>query len=225
MKILAVGAHADDIEIAAGGILSDASDAGHEVYMCITTVSGYDDLQGNLARGNDIARAEAEDAAKILGAKELITLTFQTREMPYNGASVTEIERQINKIKPDIILGHWPHDTHQDHRAAALSTITAARRHNKVLMFEPFTPSGRSYEAFRGQAYFSVTDKARANKSEALRAHKSEHEKFGEETWVKAVEARGVLRGFEVGTGFAECFEVLRWDLTFSVDATRSMRL
>ena len=215
MKILAVGAHADDIEIAAGGMLSDASDAGHEVYMVITTVSGYQDLEGNLGRGNDVAQSEAETAAKIIGAKDLITFDFETLEMPYNGASVTAIEQQINKINPEMILGHWPHDTHQDHRATALSTITAARRHNKLLMFEPFTPSGRSYEAFRGQAYFQVTEKARENKSDALRAHRSEHDKFGEETWVSAVEARGVLRGFEVGAGFAECFEVLRWDLTF----------
>lgn len=225
MKILAVGAHADDIEIAAGGMLSDASDAGHEVYLCITTVSAYEDLQGNPGRRIDVAQSEAEDAAKILGAKDLVTLDFKTLEMPYNGASVTGIERQIDKIGPDIILGHWPHDTHQDHRATALSTITAARRHNRILMFEPFTPSGRSYEAFRGQAYFSVTEKARANKNKALRAHKSEHQKFGEETWVKAVEARGVLRGYEVGSGFAECFEVLRWDLTFSLDSNLSLNL
>lgn len=214
-KILAVGAHADDLEIAAGGMLSDSAEAGHEVFLCIATHSAYKALDGEVGRDENLAQQEAEAAAEILGAKELVTLGFNTLSLPYDGESVSAIEKQIHRLKPDLIIGHWPHDTHQDHRTAALATITAARRHNRILMFEPFSPSGRSYEAFRGQAYFEVSKSGRESKNRALRAHKSEHDKFGEETWVNAVEARGVLRGYEIGVDFAECFEVLRWDFTF----------
>ena len=215
MKILAIGAHADDIEIAAGGMLSKAAADGHDVFMCITTVSGYSDLQGNPGRQNEVATQEAEQAASILGAKELITLDFETLQMPYDGASVSAIELQINKLQPDVILSHWPHDINQDHRATAMATLTAARRHNKILMYEPFTPSGRSYEGFRSQAYYKFDQQAQTNKSAALNSHESEREKFGGDKWIKAIESRAVVRGYEVGADFAECFEVLRWDMTF----------
>ena len=83
-------------------------------------------------------------------------------------------------------------------------------------MFEPFTPSGRSYEAFRGQAYLRISPEGRIKKQESLKAHKSQHIKYGEKAWIDAVDARGVLRGYEIGAEFAECFEVLRWDLDFT---------
>jgi N-acetylglucosamine malate deacetylase 1 len=135
--------------------------------------------------------------------------------MPYDGASVSAIETQINKLAPDVILSHWPHDIHQDHRATAMPMLAAAQRHNKILMYEPFMPSGRSYEGFRAQAYFQFDQKAQTNKNMALNSHKSERGKLGGDKWVKAIESRAVVRGHEVGLDFTECLEVLRWDLTF----------
>jgi LmbE family N-acetylglucosaminyl deacetylase len=219
MNILAVGAHLDDIEIAAGGLLSDAAKAGHNVYMCVATASAWNDIDGIPDRTIEVAESEGKAASEVIGAKELILLKFPTGKLSDDNVVVSAIEREMVRIKPDVIFTHWPHDTHQDHRAAALATISAARRHNRILMFEPFTPSGRSYEAFRGQAYFRISPEGRVGKQDSLKAHKSQHIKYGEDTWIDAVNARGVLRGYEIGAEFAECFEVLRWDLEFSADS------
>ena len=48
MKILAVGAHLDDIELAAGGTLAKACEAGHTVKVLIMSKSGYTNKDGKV---------------------------------------------------------------------------------------------------------------------------------------------------------------------------------
>lgn len=48
MKILAVGAHLDDIEIACGGTLAKAIENGHEVKVLIMSKSGYTNINGEV---------------------------------------------------------------------------------------------------------------------------------------------------------------------------------
>ena len=50
MKILAVGAHLDDIEIACGGTLAKAIENGHEVKVLIMSKSGYTNINGEVQR-------------------------------------------------------------------------------------------------------------------------------------------------------------------------------
>jgi len=215
LRILAVGAHLDDIEISAGGLLAQAAHNRHTVGMLVMSDSAFTDINGNPSRTRDTALEEGRNASGILGVDHLEVLDFQTDEdIPYNRQSVRAIERHLIKFQPDIVLTHWPHDTHQDHRATALATISAARRSNRILMYEPMAPSGRSYQAFRGQFYFSVNKQAKEIKERALRAHVSQFERYGQEVWINAVSARGIQRGFEIGSEYAECFEVMRWELS-----------
>ena len=58
MKILAVGAHLDDIEIACGGTLAKAIAAGHQVKTLIMSKSGYTNIKGNVQRSDDTAVEE-----------------------------------------------------------------------------------------------------------------------------------------------------------------------
>ena len=58
MKILAVGAHLDDIELACGGTLAKAMRAGHEVKVIIMSKSGYTNSDGKTMREDDIAVQE-----------------------------------------------------------------------------------------------------------------------------------------------------------------------
>ena len=55
MRILAVGAHLDDIEIACGGTLAKAVDHGHEVKVLIMSRSGYTDKEGRVQRSDELA--------------------------------------------------------------------------------------------------------------------------------------------------------------------------
>lgn len=217
MKIIAIGAHADDIEISCGGTIAKAVKNGHDVLMVVMTTSEYTDYTGKVLRTFEEADIEGKKAAEILGAK-LITLNFPTKDVPYDSSSVETLDKIFNEFQPDIILTHWPHDTHQAHRTTALATISAARYFNTILMYEPMMPSGRSYHGFRAQVYVDISEVNKI-KMEALKAHGSQYKKYGGDFWLGAVEARAKLRGFEMLKGkgqcaFAECYEVMRLELS-----------
>lgn len=217
MRLFAIGAHSDDAELACGGTLARARAHGHDTHLLVLTESSYPNLEGQEIRTADEARDEAIDAAAVLGIDEsnVTFLPFKTRELPYDATVIIAIEKAITAFKADVLLTHWPFDTHQDHRRAALSTISAARHFNSILMYEPIFPSGRSYVGFRPQIYIDISAFI-DQKLEALRRHKTQYEKYGDD-WIGAIEARSRLRGFEIGCRYAEAFEAARFE--WKIDA------
>lgn len=213
MKILAIGAHLDDIELACGGTLAKAVEGGHQVRMVVLSESDYSNYKGEVLRTKSQALKEGQNAALALGVKDLVVLNNPTKDIPYHSTIVEQIEAQVEDFKPDFIFTHWSFDTHQAHQGTALSTISAARRHPSILMYEPISPSGRSYVGYRPQLYIDITgciDK----KLESLKAHTSQYGKYGQQ-WLDAVKARAVHRGFEGGYKYAESFEILRLGFAF----------
>ena len=114
---------------------------------------------------------------------------------------------------PDVIFCHHPFDTHQAHVGVSKATISAGRRKNTIFMFEPIAPSGRSYVPFKPQMYVDITE-VMDKKIASLKLHTTEYHKFGEE-WITGVTCRAGFRGYEIGTRYAEAFEVLRCELDF----------
>lgn len=215
MKILAIGAHLDDIEIACGGTLAKAVDADHEVKVLIMSRSGYTNKEGEVQRSDDVAVSEGTNALYALGIKDIQILDFPTKDIPFRSDVVNAIDLVMSSYNPDVIFTHHPFDTHQAHVGVSNATIAAARRKNTVFFYEPITPSGRSYVAFRPQLYVDISSSL-DRKIAALREHKSEYNKFGAEDWVEGVRNRCGFRGYEIGKKFAEAFEVLRIEMNFN---------
>lgn len=214
MKILAVGAHLDDIEIACGGTLAKMIRAGHDVKVLIMSKSGYTNKEGRVQRSDEMAVQEGMNALHKLGLSDIEILDFPTKDIPWSSDVVNPIDLCIDKYDPDVIFTHHPFDTHQAHVGVSNATISAARRRNTVFFYEPITPSGRSYVAFRPQLYVDITETIDV-KNDALREHKTEYNKFGAEDWIEGVHARCGFRGYEIGTKYAEAFEILRLELAF----------
>ena len=212
MKILAVGAHLDDIEIACGGTLAKAVEAGHEVKVLIMSKSGYTNKEGKIQRSDDIAVIEGTNALHVLGITDINILDFPTKDISFQSNVVNAIDVIMSKYNPDVIFTHHPFDTHQAHVGVSNATIAAARRKNTVFFYEPITPSGRSYVAFKPQLYVDI-ESTLDKKIASLREHKSEYNKFGAEDWVEGVRCRCGFRGYEIGKKFAEAFEVLRIEI------------
>ena len=214
MKILAIGAHLDDIEIAAGGTLAKAVENGHKVKVLIMSKSGYTNKEGKIQRSNNLAIKEGTNALKTLGIEDIDILDFETKDIPFCSKVVNAIDLCIDKFNPDVIFTHHPFDTHQAHEGVAKSTIAAARRNNTVFFYEPIQPSGRSYVAFKPQVYVDISSMIDV-KIASLKEHKSEYNKFGGESWVNGVEHRAGFRGYEIGKKYAEAFELLRMEMIF----------
>ena len=64
MKVIAFGAHLDDIELACGGTLARAVHQGHVVKMVCLTRSAYDNFQGHVLRTEETALEEGRVAAR-----------------------------------------------------------------------------------------------------------------------------------------------------------------
>lgn len=214
MKILAVGAHLDDIELACGGTLAKAIKNGHKVKVLIMSQSGYTNKEGSVQRSNEVAVKEGTNALQTLGCKDIEILDFDTKDIPFRSDVVNAIDVCMSKFNPDVIFTHHPFDTHQAHEGVSKATIAAARRKNTVYFFEPIAPSGRSYVSFKPTLYVDIEDTI-DTKIASLKKHKSEYNKFGGEDWINGVKSRCGFRGYEIGKKYAESFEILRQEMSF----------
>jgi LmbE family N-acetylglucosaminyl deacetylase len=217
LKIIAVGAHLDDLELACGGTLAKAIRFGHEVRMVVLSRSGYKHYSGKYERSNEEAMKEGKKAAQILGIRDIQIYDYPAKDIPNDSSVVESLNEEFDSFKPDLIFTHWEFDTHRSHANSALATFAAARYFNSIMMYEPFPPGGRSYMTFRPQFYIDITDFIDV-KLKALGTHRSELKKYGPE-WINTIRARAALRGFEMINNnirrvrYAESFEVLRLDL------------
>lgn len=214
MKLLAIGAHLDDIEIACGGTLAKAAEAGHEIRVLIMSKSGYTNNDGKVQRSDEIAVREGLNALHTLGIQNVEILDFTTKDIPFCSDVVHAIDLVLADFQPDVIFTHHPFDTHQAHEGVAKATIAAARRMNTVFFYEPITPSGRSYVAFKPHLYVDI-ESTLDKKIDSLKCHTSEYNKFGAEDWIEGVRCRCGFRGYEIGKKFAEAFEILRLEMSF----------
>ena len=208
MKILAVGAHPDDIELGCGATLALFKKRGHEVYLQVLT-------KGEASGDPNLRKKECELSAKALGADKLIFGNLKDTRITDGIETVLEIERNIIQLKPDIIFAHSPKDGHQDHRNVGMAALSAARNSRKVLLYE----SPAALREFLPQLFVDVTSTFET-KLEALKAFGTQVSKVyfkGQETnhhatripiVSNASEGLARFRGFQAGVTLAEAFEV-----------------
>ena len=207
MKILAIGAHADDVELGIGGSICKYTSEGHDVTILLITHSEYSDFTGKIIRSKETAWQEAKDAAIIMGVKDVRCLNYETKRVTYNVDLIEDINREISEINPDIIYTHWDGDINQDHSAISQATIVAGRNIPRILMYR--SNWYKSYKHFENNFYIDITgfiDK----KIQAINAHKSETSRRGPE-WSDFFKNQCRNNGQEVGVKYAESMQLIKW--------------
>jgi len=115
LRILCIGAHPDDCEVAMGGTAALWAAAGHAVrFVSATNGETGHHVQG----GAQLAQrriAEAAAAARVLGVES------QVLPIPNGGIEPTLVYRRmfirlIRQFAPDLVITHRPNDYHPDHR-------------------------------------------------------------------------------------------------------------
>ena len=101
MKILVVGAHLDDIELACGGTIAKAIQNGHQVKTLIMSKSGYTNKDGKVQRSDEIAVKEGVEALNTLGVTDIEILDFPTKDIPFRSDVVNAIDLVIADYDPD----------------------------------------------------------------------------------------------------------------------------
>jgi LmbE family N-acetylglucosaminyl deacetylase len=199
MRILAIGAHPDDIEFGCGGTLIKYARQGHEVFLLVMT-------EGGGSGEGSIRRKEQEEAANILQAARLFWGEYPDTAIPLDRESIQRVERVIHEVQPDFIFVHYQDDTHQDHRRLSVSTITATRYTRNVLFFEGLTTQNFS------PSVFVDVDTVLEQKVAALEAHASQVTKTNIEglTIVDIARSSAHFRGIQGRVRNAEGFVPLR---------------
>lgn len=206
MKVLAIGAHFDDIELGCGGTLMKHIDEKDEVTMLVVAGSEYSDYEGKSLRSEEVSSAEGKTAAKIIGA-ELFCGNLTTKTLAYSYNLIYFLNEWIGRLGIELIYTHWTEDIHQDHSAVGKATLNAGRHIPRILLYQ--SNWYKTTTAFQGTFYVDISRYIN-RKIEAIKAHQTECCRRGEE-WVEFVKNVDVNHGQEIGVRYAECFEVVKY--------------
>lgn len=196
-RILAIGAHPDDIELSCAGTLAKLVDSGHEVHVLVLCRGA----EGGHARTRTV---EAERGGGLLGVTSVTVLDFpDTRLDEHRRDLLAAIEARLHRVNPDIVFTHSAHDRHQDHQAVHEATLRAARQHQAVLCYE--SPSATT--SFTPSVFVDIEDYVGV-KVAAVAAHRDQRGK----PYMSGERVRGlaVFRGSQAKTRYAEGFEPVR---------------
>jgi LmbE family N-acetylglucosaminyl deacetylase len=194
LAVLALGAHPDDIEIAAGGTLLHLAERHPGMRVRYVVMTGVPERQ-----------AEARAAARAFtpGADLHVDLhDLPDGRLPAVYGQVKGVlEGVARSFRPDVILAPSPGDAHQDHRTIG-ELVPTAFRDQLVLSYEIPKWDG---DLTRPNTYFPLVDDVALRKVELLeKCYPSQHGRdwWGEETFL----ALARLRGMECRSRYAEAF-------------------
>lgn len=218
MKVLAVGAHPDDLEILCGGTLARYVEEGHEVVMCHVTKGDRGSFEYTSEEVTAIRHEEAREAARIAGA-EHVSLGISDGEVnasdPAQRLLVVDLVRES---RPDLIITHSTGDYMADHNevsrlvfdASFLSSLplleTAKPAHPVVApIYYMETVAGLGFTPTEFVDVSSTIEK----KVQMLEAHASQLRWLKDHDGADIVENLRVAtayRGLQCGVAYAEGF-------------------
>lgn len=208
-RVLFAGAHCDDIELFAGGLLSRACRTeraiGVVVFSDHTGVSAPEDASRARAElAANLRWLTGETASAIADHSELWLPACRGAFESERGAIYSALERIRDRY--DLVVTHSPSDTNQDHRQVALEARRVFKAHATVLGGEfPANDVGR----FRPQVYFALTSRDVDAKACMLSRYASQQHSgrpYFDESLVRGL-AR--VRGSQIREEHAEAFEVV----------------
>jgi LmbE family N-acetylglucosaminyl deacetylase len=128
LRVLCLGAHSDDIEIGCGGLILSLIKGRRPVDVTWVIFSANREREREARRG---AAAFLRGAART----NVIVKHFKDGHFPYDGAAIKDVFESLKPVNPDVVLTHYRHDRHQDHRVLSDLTWNTFRDH-LVLEYE-----------------------------------------------------------------------------------------
>ena len=193
-RVLAIGCHADDIEIGCGGTLLALAHERRDLHVTWVVLAAHGERAGE-------ARASAAAFLPATGAHDVRVLGHPESFLPYHGAEVKQAFEDLKSVEPHLVLTHSRHDLHQDHRLACELTWNTFRDH---LILEYEIPK---YDGDLGTPNMFVP-LSEAIVTEKLRLIGEHFPSQAERHWFDNELFRGLmrLRGMESATRYAEAF-------------------
>lgn len=196
-RVLAFGAHPDDLEVGAGGLLARLSDEGADVTLVIVSIPNQTEQR----------RAEAQAAADLIDAN--VFVLYEDRPCRVEDIPMHELVRRmdsvIGDVRPDLVITHSANDLHWDHGLVNRATVSALRRTPCDLLAYLSSPEMNAQSRSLGNCFADISQYVEV-KLEAIAQHKSQLPRLDLESSRDLARAMGRISGY----GYAECYEVLR---------------
>jgi N-acetylglucosamine malate deacetylase 1 len=224
VRILAVGAHPDDLEVCCGGTLARFAQRGDEVVMAHATSGDKGTFDLTVEEISAIREAEAREAAAIAGATSMSLQMSDGDVLASDREHRAAVVDLIRGARPDLIITHYPQDYMGDHNELSklvfdcsfFATLPNLRTDRPYLAT---VPSIYYMENFGGLGFqpteFVDISSTIETKVSMMSAHESQV------TWIRdhhhadiieQLRANARVRGYQCGVAYAEGFApCLQW--------------
>lgn len=196
MKVLVISCHTDDIELAAGGMVTTFEN----VFGYVPTLAHvYDDNAPN-------TRQECVNSWKILGIKAVngVNIDHHARTIDRQ-LLLDDLIKLRNEIRPDLVITHGEMDTHQSHQVVHQESIRAFKGCSIIGYSHPWN----CIKGTRNNIFYSLSPAQVNDKLMALECYKSQQNRpyFNLDYQLNKM----IENGLNIGKQYAEAFEVIRW--------------
>jgi LmbE family N-acetylglucosaminyl deacetylase len=202
-KVLVLAPHTDDGELGAGGTIARLVESGCEVYY-----AAFSTAEKSVPDGfpKDILKTEVKKATYKLGVRQenLLIYNYEVRKLNYVRQEILEeLVRLRKQINPDLVFLPSLNDLHQDHSTIAQEGLRAFKQ-KTILGYELIWNN----LTFSTSCFVQLSKKHIEKKCEALYEYASQrHRDYTSKEFVTAL---AKTRGVQIGSDFAEAFEVIR---------------
>lgn len=206
-KVLVIGAHPDDPESMCAGTMLKLKAMGAEV-VAVYLTSGEAGIVGKThEQARTIRQAEARKACEVLGVRAVF-LTQTDGNAEINKERYAEMKALIEAEQPDMVITHWPIDSHRDHRVCSILVYDAWRMTGRGFdLYYSEVMTGMQTQNFTPTLWVDITD-YRDKKIEAYLCHESQELEGAVKEYHDTMER---MRGMECQAKYAEAFVQQLW--------------
>lgn len=214
--ILAVGAHAGDIEVTCAAVLAKhTKKEDRAVLLHLTLGEGGNPKMTPSAYGEQ-KRFEALSAAKVIGA-EVLFAPYKDGELPNDEQIRRYVADVIRRVKPTHVLTHWRKSIHKDHSnthlivndavllASLEGVVTDHPRHRGVKGIY-FTENWEDPEDFKPYFYVDISNELGIWK-ECVTQYEFIKGGISAFPYLEYYESLARVRGAEAGVRYAQAFD------------------
>ena len=203
-KVYVLAPHTDDGELGAGGVISKLIEQGSEVYYFAFSTAETSAPDGF---PKDILKTEVIAATSKLGIKKenILIYNYEVRKLNYVRQEILEdLISHRKEIFPDLVLMPSLNDIHQDHSTIAQEGLRAFKN-STILGYELIWNN----LTFNNTLFIKLDKRHIQAKCDALKEYKSQGTRdYMSEEFIFAL---AKTRGVQIGSKYAESFEVIRW--------------
>ncbi len=205
-KILVLAPHTDDGEFGCGATISKMISLDHELFYAAFSLA-EESVPPPFPK--NILEKEVREATSVLGinSSNLLLYKYKVRHFAFHRQEILEDLVELSReLKPDLVFMPALHDLHQDHSTISNEGFRAFK-HTSILCYElPWNNLN-----FSTQSFVKLEQEHIDKKIEALKCYKSQQDKqYASSDFIRSL---AITRGVQIGTKYAEVFEVVRWIL------------